>query len=273
MRPQVGILITPETLLYGQDGHDPRTRADTRFGDGAPPDITYLFDHDTDVGDGDDYGEVVADDGADGAAPPFDESADHTDRVDGADHADGERPDADDQRPDQGAPANARGDPLAALGIRPPVEPAWLNWYGPVAPETAQRVFCDSDVWRVVLDPASGLPLDVGRAYRLVPYWIRRALYARDRGCRWPGCTAPAAWCDGHHLKHWHDGGTTRVEDLLLACRYHHVLLHEGRWTIHLDPTTGKVTVTRPDGTPHDIGPSTPWTTPTTRNDDPPDTS
>ena len=33
MRPQVGILITPETLLYGQDGTDPRTRAHTRFGE------------------------------------------------------------------------------------------------------------------------------------------------------------------------------------------------------------------------------------------------
>jgi hypothetical protein len=162
---------------------------------------------------------------------------------------------------------------LAPLGIPPPVEPAWLHWYGPIGPATAQRLVCDSDLWRIVLDPTTGLPLDVGRAHRLVPYWIRRALYARDRGCRWPGCTTPAAWCDAHHLHHWHDGGATRVEDLLLTCRYHHVLLHEGGWRIHLDPATGQVSVTRPDGSDHDLGPSTPWTTPTTRRDEPPDTS
>jgi hypothetical protein len=168
--------------------------------------------------------------------------------------------------------ANARGDPLAALGIPPPVEPAWLNWYGPIAPATAKRIVCDSAIWRIVLDPNTGLPLDVGRARRLVPYWIRRALHARDRGCRWPGCTTPAPWCDAHHVQHWHAGGATRVDDLLTLCRYHHVLVHEGGWRIDLDPTTGQVTVTRPDGSAHDIGPSKPWTTPTTRGDNPPDT-
>jgi len=161
---------------------------------------------------------------------------------------------------------------VAALGVPPPVEPAWLNWFGPIPPATAKRILCDSDIWRIVLDPTTGLPLDVGRAHRLVPYWIRRALYARDRGCRWPGCSTPAPWTDAHHLRHWHDGGVTRVEDLLLLCRYHHVCVHEGRWRIHLDPATGQVSVTRPDGTPHDLAPTRPWTTPTTQADHPPET-
>jgi len=180
----------------------------------------------------------------------------------------------------EATPASA-GDPLTALGVPPPVEPAWLNWFGPIPPATAKRILCDSDIWRIVLDPTTGLPLDVGRAHRLVPHWIRRALYARDRGCRWPGCSTPAPWTDAHHLRHWHDGGVTRVEDLLLLCRYHHVCVHEGRWRIHLDPATGQVHVTRPDGTPHDLAPTRPWTTPTTqadnpptaRREDPPDTS
>ena len=42
-------------------------------------------------------------------------------------------------------------------------------------------------------------------------------------------------------------------------CRYHHVLAHEGRWTIRLDHTTGEVHVTRPDGTPYELGPSQPY--------------
>jgi hypothetical protein len=240
MRPQVGILITPETLLYGEDGNDPRTRAHTRFGESEPPDIRHRFDSD------------VGDDGADAR----DDDNDQTGADDG------------DERPGPAPPADARGDPLAELGIPPPVEPAWLNWYGPISPATAKRLVCDSAIWRIVLDPNTGLPLDVGRAHRLVPHWIRRALYTRDRGCRWPGCTTPAPWTDAHHLDDWYDGGITRVEDLLLLCRYHHVHVHEGGWTIHLDPTTGRVSLTRPDGTPHDLGPSTPWTTPTTRNDE-----
>ena len=227
MRPQVGVLIPPQMLLYGDN---PNAHMHAPFGDEPEaPDITHLFESD----------------------------------------GEGSRP------------ASAGGDPLAALGVRPPVEPAWLNWFGPIPPATARRILCDSDIGRIVLDPTTGLPLDVGRAHRLVPHWIRRALHARDRGCRWPGCTTPAPWTDAHHLRHWHDGGVTRVEDLILLCRYHHVCVHEGRWRIHLDPATGQVHVTRPDGTPHDLAPSRPWTTPTTRADhppgargtDPPDTS
>jgi hypothetical protein len=212
MRPQVGILITPETLLYGQDGDDPRTRAHVRFGEGDPPDISDRF---TD-------GEATREADASRAGDPA-----HTGEPVEADDSEADGSETNEvgapARSDTGPPANARGDPLAPLGIPPPVEPAWLNWYGPIGPATAQRLVCDSDLWRIVLDPTTGLPLDVGRAHRLVPWWIRRALHARDRGCRWPGCTTPAAWTDAHHLHHWHDGGATRIEDLLLLCRFHHV--------------------------------------------------
>jgi hypothetical protein len=37
-----------------------------------------------------------------------------------------------------------------------------------------------------------GVPLDVGRMQRTETPAIRRALHARDRGCRWPGCGIPA---------------------------------------------------------------------------------
>jgi hypothetical protein len=148
---------------------------------------------------------------------------------------------------------------------------AWLHGYGTIPPATARPLVCDSDLWRIVLDPTTGMPLDVGDAHRLVPWWIRRALHARDRGCRWPGCPTPAAWTDAHHLKAWRHHHITRVEDLLSLCRYHHVRVHEGGWRIHLDPATGQVHVTRPDASPYEIGPSHPWTTPTIRTDDPTD--
>jgi len=160
-------------------------------------------------------------------------------------------------------------DALARAGVPPLPQPAWLDWFGEIPAAVAQRLACDASVWRVVLDPATGLPLDVGRTHRLVPAWIRRALHARDRGCRWPGCEAPSAWCDIHHLTAWYLGGQTKVEELVSLCRWHHVRVHEGQWRIHLDRTTGQVHITRPDGRPYELGPSRPWTGPTTRRGDP----
>jgi hypothetical protein len=129
----------------------------------------------------------------------------------------------------------------------------WLQWVGEVPARVAQRIACDADVWRVVLDPATGRPTEVGRAHRLVPVWIRKALHARDRGCRFPGCRAPAPWTDAHHIRPWARGGPTDVDNLILLCRFHHGLVHEGRWTIRLDPGTGEVAAGRPDGRPYEI--------------------
>jgi hypothetical protein len=130
----------------------------------------------------------------------------------------------------------------------------------------AQRIACDADIWRVILDPATGMPLDVGRGHRLVPHWIRKALHARDRGCRWTGCTTPVQWTDAHHLRPWADGGQTTADQCLLLCRYHHGLVHEGGWQVDLDAGTGEVRITRPDGVPHRITGtrSISWTGPTT---------
>jgi len=140
----------------------------------------------------------------------------------------------------------------------------WNSWAHQLPVSVAQRLACDCEVWRVILDPASGLPLEVGRAHRIVPPWIRKALHARDRGCRWPGCTAPAAWTEVHHLLAWYQGGLTNVDNCVLVCRWHHGLAHDGlpddrRWQIHLDPTTGEVTVFRPGGKPYELGPSQPY--------------
>ena len=161
-------------------------------------------------------------------------------------------------------------DPLSQAGVPPLPQPAWLDWFGEIPADLAQRLACDASVWRIVLDPATGLPLDVGRAHRLVPPWIRRALHARDRGCRWPGCQAQTDWCDAHHHdKPWYLGGQTNVDELMLLCRWHQVRVHEGQWRIQLDRTTGEVTVYRPDGQPYELGPSRPWTGPAKRRGDP----
>ena len=141
-----------------------------------------------------------------------------------------------------------------------------MDWVGEVPIETVRRLACDCSVWRVLLDPLSGLPLDVGRERRIAPEWMLRALHARDRTCRWPGCDAPSMWTDAHHLDEWYrDGGETNVERLVALCRQHHVAVHEGRWRIIMDADTGEVSLSRPDGRPYELGPTQPWTAATSR--------
>jgi hypothetical protein len=84
---------------------------------------------------------------------------------------------------------------------------------------------CDAAIGRVLLRGASEV-LDIGRRTRLVTPSLRRALERRDRGCVEPGCTAPAAWCDSHHIVHWSAHGPTDLANLELRCRRHHVLQH-----------------------------------------------
>ena len=96
---------------------------------------------------------------------------------------------------DRGAPGVAGGD---------------LPFAGPIGPETARRLACDAGVVRILTDPA-GLPLDVGQDQRSATTAIRRALELRDGHCVFTGCTAPAAWCDVHHVVHWVYGGPTSL--------------------------------------------------------------
>jgi hypothetical protein len=107
-----------------------------------------------------------------------------------------------------------------------------------------KRLACDANLTRVVFDPESQ-PLDVGRTKRLVTPALRAAVCARDLRCVFPGCDRPSNWCDVHHLTHWADGGDTSVANLVLLCRHHHVLIHEGGWTIKGMP--GDLRFYRPD--------------------------
>jgi hypothetical protein len=118
-----------------------------------------------------------------------------------------------------------------------------------IRPDTARRLACDCNLIPAVLGGASE-PLDIGRTTRVIPAAIRRALVLRDGGCRFPGCDRPAQWTDAHHLRHWLHGGHTKLDNLVLVCRRHHVMLHETGWTITYDHHTGQVTATDPHGRP-----------------------
>jgi hypothetical protein len=138
--------------------------------------------------------------------------------------------------------------------------PAVLTGWGPIPDALTSRLSCDAILQQLWLHPDNGVPLKLGRAYRNTPPALRRALAARDPHCRWPGCKIPASWCDSHHLREWiRDHGETDVENLVLLCRYHHVCMHERGWSLHRDPANGWIFVTRPDGTPYELGPSRPY--------------
>jgi len=90
-----------------------------------------------------------------------------------------------------------------------------------------------------IVEDADGTPLDVGRKKRTVSTALKRALWARDRGCTFPGC-GNKRYIDAHHVRHWADGGDTSAENLTLLCSYHHRLLHEGGFRIATDADGGR---------------------------------
>ncbi len=103
-----------------------------------------------------------------------------------------------------------------------------------VSAATARRIACDAKIVPVVLGGASQ-PLDIGRAARTVPEWMRRALVVRDTACAFPACDRLPSWGEGHHIVHWADGGSTAIDNLVLLCSEHHQAVHECGWHVGLD--------------------------------------
>ena len=101
---------------------------------------------------------------------------------------------------------------------------------GPVEPETARRLACDSTLLGAVVD-RYGDVVALGRTRRLVSRAQRRALMVRDRMCRFPGC-AQTRHLQAHHRVSWAQGGATDLDNMLLLCRFHHTCVHEGGMTI-----------------------------------------
>ena len=108
---------------------------------------------------------------------------------------------------------------------------AEMDFSLPISSTTVERLACDSTVARVLLSSDSQV-IDVGRSKRVVGGPARKALEARDRHCRWPGCERPAKWSAAHHVVHWIHGGATDLDNLVLLCHRHHWLVHEGRWQL-----------------------------------------
>ena len=127
---------------------------------------------------------------------------------------------------------------------------AVLEHGGPISAAQARMLACDAKIIPAVMGSKTQV-LDVGTASRLFPAAIRRAITLRDRGCAWPGCDRPPAWCDCHHVQHWTLGGPSSSRNGGLLCRPHHSQIPREDWEIRFAA----------DGVPEFIPP--PWVDPT----------
>ncbi len=113
-----------------------------------------------------------------------------------------------------------------------------------VSAETARRLACDAS--RVVMRHGlDGRVVEVAARTRAIPPALRRALHHRDRGCRFPGCGL--RFGQGHHIRHWAQGGPTTLSNLALLCRGHHRAVHEEGYQLDRQPD-GDLRFRRPDG-------------------------
>ncbi|MGD7705503.1 DUF222 domain-containing protein [Microlunatus sp. Y2014] len=128
----------------------------------------------------------------------------------------------------------------------------------PIATDTLLKMAAQADILPVVLT-SEGQVLHLGRSQRIASKHLTHALYARDKGCSFPGCHVTPQWCERHHIHPWHRDGETNLDNMTLLCRYHHHNFERLAWTCHLnndgipewtppayiDPTQTPITNTR----------------------------
>ncbi len=132
-----------------------------------------------------------------------------------------------------------------------------LEHDGLIDVETVQRIACDATI-ALGVDDDVGHTMYEGRARRFATPTQRREVMRRDRHCRFPGCRA-VTFVNVHHVVAWKPGGTTDLDNLVLACDFHHHLVHTKGWTMTGD-ANGELTVVGPSGRVMTSRPSPLWT-------------
>lgn len=117
---------------------------------------------------------------------------------------------------------------------------AWIEGQDfPVSIATVERHLCSSGSETIAFDDRIQ-PANLGRTTRYFSRAQRRLLSARDGGCRWPGCERPPEWTEAHHVRFWdRDHGPTDIDNGILLCRHHHLLLHDNHWEIEITTRGG----------------------------------
>ena len=140
---------------------------------------------------------------------------------------------------------NITMDLPTALGMAD--NPAELVGYGPIPASVARTLSADAKWKRFITDPMTGNLLDYGRETYVPPQLLVDFLAARDRICRFPGCSQPSRVTDIDHAIPWEEGGRTSPSNLGLLCRRHHRMKTHNGWNLksHED---GSCTWTSPAG-------------------------
>jgi len=99
----------------------------------------------------------------------------------------------------------------------------------------ALRLAADGNVLPAILNDAGGI-LAYGTGRRFATPGLRKAAFARDRGCTFPGCARTAAQSELHHATDWAKGGETNLDNLAIACGYHNKFAPKHGWaTVLID--------------------------------------
>ncbi|MGI8608243.1 MAG: DUF222 domain-containing protein, partial [Candidatus Dormibacteria bacterium] len=121
---------------------------------------------------------------------------------------------------------------------------AQIEYGQPISGATLNRLACDSEITKVLLDDRL-IPVAVGHMKRTLTKAERRALNARDGGCRYPCCHRPPSQCEAHHIEFYSRGGKTKLDNMMLLCPFHHWRIHEGGWLLGMS-ADGSVVVVPP---------------------------
>ena len=136
--------------------------------------------------------------------------------------------------------SNSGDDANLAANLDANLDGRWLM------PDAARRLACDASLL-VLTEDSAGNVLDIGRKSRVIPPAMSRALGIRDGGCcQYPGC-CESRYTEGHHIKHWADGGETKLDNLVTLCKYHHRELHKGTFYLCLKPEQPTLVQSKPE--------------------------
>ena len=101
-----------------------------------------------------------------------------------------------------------------------------------VSVQTAERIGCADGLWGIEFDD-NGRAVRLGRSRRTFSEKQKIVLAATWGGCAHPHCDRPPSWTEAHHINEWQrDGGATNVEDSILLCRHHHLMIHNNGWQV-----------------------------------------
>jgi hypothetical protein len=145
---------------------------------------------------------------------------------------------------------------LSLLGLDE--EPATLEGYGPISPETAREIAGNaSGFTRLLTHPETGVVLSLGKTQYKNTKAMKKWLRVRDETCRFPGCSRPAVRSDIDHTNAWANGGTTDCDNLAHLCEAHHRLKHLSQWQV-VQKADGVLHWTSPGGRTYRTDPANP---------------